>query len=133
MYVGSEDYYKLPGGGVKDDESYPECLARECLEEIGCQISVVQELGFVLEISGVNERVQESVCYVAKLVGEKGSPNFTEKEKSRNMSLLWVSYEKAHKLLSESKKTDASASIIARDLVFLEESEMVTKNNDLTF
>lgn len=131
LYVGSESYYKLPGGGVKENESYSECLTRECLEEIGCQVSVIQELGLIIEVSETNERIQESVCYIAKIVGEKGSPNFTEKEKSRNMSLLWVSYEMAHKLLSESNKTDASTSIIARDLVFLEEYEMTIKSNNL--
>ena len=30
----------LPGGGIEGDETHHECLQRECLEEIGWQISI---------------------------------------------------------------------------------------------
>jgi len=34
--------YFLPGGGIENAESPVECLKRECLEEIGCEISILE-------------------------------------------------------------------------------------------
>ena len=34
------DWYMLPGGGQLNGETIPQSLARECLEETGCQVTV---------------------------------------------------------------------------------------------
>jgi len=44
-------YYTLPGGGQAHNEFLPQCLKRECLEEVGCEVSV-GDLAFVYEYVG---------------------------------------------------------------------------------
>lgn len=38
--VQTKTGYFLPGGGIEEGESEEECLKRECLEEIGMEISI---------------------------------------------------------------------------------------------
>jgi 8-oxo-dGTP diphosphatase len=46
--VKRDNNYFLPGGGVENDESYEECLKRECSEEIGYDLDIVQYIGRLL-------------------------------------------------------------------------------------
>jgi 8-oxo-dGTP pyrophosphatase MutT (NUDIX family) len=49
LSVSKENYYKLPGGGVEEGEDKITALHRECQEEIGCDVEIVNELGFIVE------------------------------------------------------------------------------------
>jgi 8-oxo-dGTP diphosphatase len=40
--VKTDTGYFLPGGGVDNDETLEECLLRECIEEIGATINVLE-------------------------------------------------------------------------------------------
>jgi ADP-ribose pyrophosphatase YjhB (NUDIX family) len=46
-------------------------LKRECIEEIGCDIEVLQEIGLVNEWRKIYQIHQVSFCYLAKIVGKK--------------------------------------------------------------
>lgn len=46
IHVGTHDYYMLPGGGI-EDEDMPSALAREIMEEVGCEVTIDQEVGSV--------------------------------------------------------------------------------------
>jgi 8-oxo-dGTP pyrophosphatase MutT (NUDIX family) len=47
--VSKGNYYKLPGGGIDKGESIIDAVKRECIEEIGCEIDIVEELGEIFE------------------------------------------------------------------------------------
>lgn len=90
LRVGKYNYHKLPGGGVEEGESISQALDRELLEEIGCQAKVVAELGQVVEYRDFARLHQISYSFLAKLVGEIGQPNFTEKELSQQFEVIWA-------------------------------------------
>lgn len=126
LYVANHNYHKLPGGGIEDGEDVVKALDRECLEEIGCHIKVLGELGEIKEYRDKWSLEQHSFCYLANVVGEKGEPNFTQKELDGGFKIKWVSLDEAIQLLKADKPNDYEGMYIQiRDLTFLEEA----KNN----
>ena len=45
----NKNEYKLPGGGMENDEEPEETFKREVLEETGCIVEVIQSLGVTEE------------------------------------------------------------------------------------
>lgn len=124
LHVQKGGYYKLPGGGVESGEDFISALKRECMEEIGCEIEVDKEIGMTLEYRGKHNIKQESYCYLAQLIGSKGTPSFTEDELADGFASLWVPMKEAIKLVSEANTEDYQGQfIIPRELVFLREAE----------
>lgn len=93
------DYYKIPGGGVEAGEDLLTALAREVMEEIGCAVGNVRELGIVDEHRNTTGVHQVSYCYAADLVGEKGQPQMTDKEKLAGFEPIWLDLAQAIALL----------------------------------
>lgn len=122
LHATKTDYYKLPGGGLDDDTDKIIALKRECLEEIGCDVEVLGEIGLVNEWRKFCELHQISYCYFAKLVGEKGTPDFTESEIAEGFEVAWLPYEEALRTLKESKaeQIEAKGYMVPRDIAILE-------------
>ncbi len=124
LYVSKYNYHKLPGGGLEGDEAIEGALKRECLEEIGCSTEIFGELGEIIEYRDKWSLKQHSYCYLANVVGEKGSPNFTEKEIDNGFEIKWVSLQEAIKLLENDKPEDYEGGFIQiRDSSFLKEAK----------
>ena len=125
LHVSRKNYYKLPGGGIDEGENKESALRRECQEEIGCDIEIVGEVGIIIEHRKVYTLKQTSYCYLAKVRGEKGRPEFTDDEVEEGFTEVWLPYEEAERALSESKATDleGSAYIVVRDNLFLREAK----------
>lgn len=125
LHISKENYYKLPGGGIEEREDKITALNRECLEEIGCKIEVINEVGLIVEYRKINNEKQTSYCYIAKVKGDKGQPNFTDEEKSKGFEATWFTYEEAIKRLrsGESIFGKDNSYIIPRDIAFLEEAK----------
>lgn len=122
LEVSKFNYHKLPGGGLKKGEDILKALKRECLEEIGCEIEITGELGLIIEYRDKIKIKQESYCYLAKIIGNKGRPDFTQKEISDGFKLDWVSLEEAISLLEKDKPSDYYGNFInKRDLIYLRE------------
>lgn len=90
LHAGVRDYYKLPGGGVDDNEDLHTALKRELEEEIGSRAKIVHELGKVLEWKDSECLKQVSFCYMATLQGDKGIPRFTENELAEGFEVVWA-------------------------------------------
>lgn len=125
LHVTKENYYKLPGGGLEDEEDKIIALKRECIEEIGCDIEVTNEIGTIVEYRKIFSLKQISYCYLAKIKGEKGIPDFTEKEKEGGFEVVWVGFDEAMKLVSSSKAENLEGSlyIVPRETEILSEAK----------
>lgn len=97
----AHEYY-IPGGGVDEGETILEALHREALEETGCKIKDIKEVGYVIFYMKDRNLKQEAHIYMAKLDGEKGEPQFTEKEKEHDLQVVWKPLDEAIDLVSKS-------------------------------
>lgn len=124
-------FYLLPGGGIDSDESPEEGIKRECLEEIGCTVELVQNLGIVEDYRIRDKKHCINHCYTAKLLGEKGSLALTEDEAKNGMHVIWVPIKEAVEILEKEVEQLKRGEVtfyntgfnILRDSIFLQEAE----------
>lgn len=95
--VKTKTGYFLPGGGIENAESLVECLKRECLEEIGCEISVLENFAqgnyyFYSTTSNIN---MESIGYFFTCQIDK----FLDVVIEDDHELIWLDTEEAILLL----------------------------------
>lgn len=122
LKVARHNYHTLPGGGIEDGESMTGALEREMLEEIGCNITAVREVGKIIEYRDEQNLQQETFYYMANLVGEKGKPNFTQGEIYAGFEIKWVSLDEAMHIMKNDQPDNYDGKFIkVRDLCFLEE------------
>lgn len=133
MNVSKHGYYKLPGGGIENDEDIVTALAREIKEEVGATAEVTDELGMIIEYrpskhltkTEGHNLTQISFCYIARLVSD-GENNLDEGEVRDGFRAEWHPIEKAIELVKNSKPNmddeytaRVGHSIIERDSSFL--------------
>lgn len=127
--VSKHNYYKLPGGGVEGSESDEDALKRECIEELGCDVSIESEIGRIFEYRDKINTNQESFCYLAKINGEKGKSKLVGYEVDDGFEPVWVEIDEAIKLVEGSKPdTYDGPFIVIRDLLFLRKAKNLIKN-----
>lgn len=93
----------LPGGGVDEGESLEVAAIRECREEIGCKVEILEEIGTAEEYRDHGNRKQITHCFVAKIVGEKGIPSSIQEDEI-GMKVYWYPPEKALSILEKQIK-----------------------------
>jgi 8-oxo-dGTP diphosphatase len=121
-----EGYCKLPGGGVEVGESYEEALARECKEEIGCAIEIMHEVASQTEYRKKLLINQTSLCYIARVVGEKGTPAFEPEEIEHGVEVLWLPMAEARRRIAESVRNVYEASyMVARDIALIDAADAI--------
>lgn len=131
VYVTRENYYKIPGGGIEKGEDKIVALKRECIEEIGCDVDVIGEIGIVVEYRRIFKLKQTSYCYFAKVIGEKGKTFFTNSEKKAGFEQMWLPYAEAVKVISDNNATSVEGHdyIVPRDCAFLSEAANFVAQN----
>jgi len=129
LHVTKNHFYKLPGGGIEAEEDRESALQRECQEEIGCAVEGLKEIGSIIEYRKFASLQQISFCYLAKLKGEKGIPQYMEDEIADGFRPLWVPFQEAKKLLMECQALDLEGKIyiVPRDTIFVQTAERFVK------
>ncbi len=90
IYIKSKNEYKLPGGGIEQDEDARTTFKRECEEELGCQIEILENLGTIEEYKSQENFKQLSFVYVGNKTMELNSNKLTEKEKEEGTEYVWL-------------------------------------------
>ena len=92
--------YKLPGGGIDEYEDIREAFKREVLEETGCNVEIISELGTIEEHKSLDDFKQISYLFVGKVINDNNELNLTEKEINEGAKVLWVNIEEGLNLIS---------------------------------
>lgn len=125
-------YYKIPGGGIEEGESDEEAAIREAREEAGCEIELLAKLGEDEFPDPSGQKMHWSICFLAKVKGEKKRADFDDWEKSNDFELLWLPYDEAIDLFNNAEPDDAFGQAInRRDLDYLEKGYFALKDTQL--
>lgn len=81
--------YPLPGGGVDEGESLIQALVREVLEEVGCNIKNIKQVGSFGSYDNRSMRCFQSVICFADLDGEPQEPKPAE-DYEQGAELVWI-------------------------------------------
>lgn len=120
IHVSTYDYYMLPGGGI-EDEDIPTALAREIMEEAGCEAIIGDEVGSIEVYFDRWQQKQTDYCYVARKVGNNQETANTDFEKSEGHIVVWADdLAAAIKLVEGADPKEHDGKMVkARDLLFL--------------
>ena len=97
----NKNEYKLPGGGIENDETPEEAFKREVLEETGCIVEIIEKLGITEEYKCQSNFKQISNVFYGKVIEDTKQLHITQKEKDEGAKLLWETPQKALKLITE--------------------------------
>lgn len=98
----NKNEYKLPGGGIEENEKPEEAFKREVLEETGCKVEIIEKLGTTEEYKTLDNFKQISYVFVGKVLEDTKQLNVTQKEKDEGAKLVWKTPKNALKVITES-------------------------------
>ena len=121
LHATKKNYHKLPGGGIEEGEDIHETLRRETLEEIGCDVKNIRDLGIIEEYRNGFSLHQVSYCFIADLSGEKGANHLEDDEIADGFEPVWLNLQSAIEVLEgeDSIENYEGKFIRLRDLTFL--------------
>ncbi len=98
-------HYLLPGGGIENNESGIDAIKREVMEEVGCNIDNIKEIGASNQYRNKSMKHYEVIFYTAKVTGEKSTPTTTQEDEVKDIELFWFDKEKVFILLKSQIET----------------------------
>jgi len=85
------NYFLLPGGGIENWEKEEQGAKRECREETGCEIELLDSLGITEDYRLRDSKHCINFGYIAR-VTSYGNQILTENEKDIGVFIRWYSY-----------------------------------------
>ena len=116
---GIRDYYELPGGGKKRKETLLEALRREIIEEVGCSIKDIEEIGRVIDFYNLINRKNDNHYYLAKIDRNITPPSLEDYEKEIFQEIIFVPIHKAIEMYKTKLNTPLGKLVGQRELVIL--------------
>lgn len=103
-----KDLWVLPGGSLEMGETLEDCARREAMEEVGCQVEILQQIGAYLSFDPETcfEKQVLLIAYLARYV--RGSPLVSTHERE----VRWVPFHQIQDLREMNKLPDIIARII---------------------
>lgn len=124
---GHRDYYELPGGGKRINETVLESAIREMDEELGVKVELLAKIGIIHDFYNLIKQENYSYYYLFK-VTKVGQRHFEERESRLIDKIVWVPIQKAILLYKEQLKIKGVGLLVARrELPIL---ELVAKSFD---
>ncbi len=127
---GKQEYYETPGGGVDEGETLEEALMRECGEELGEKVAVLQQIGIVRSAYNLIKTENENHYFICKKIGE-GEKHFVSEGDFLIQETVWVPLEEGIKLLEAQPNCLVSALVKARELPMFREALRVLNSVDV--
>ena len=97
----NKNEYKLVGGGMEENENPQMAFKREVLEEAGCEVEIVEQLGTTEEYRSQKNLKQISHVFVGKVTKDTHVFNLDEEEKIEGSELVWLTPEEALKAIKD--------------------------------
>lgn len=122
--------YKLPGGGLEGEEEPKEAFIREALEETGCEVEVIKELGITEEYKSLSNFKQTSYVFVGKVLEDTKNLSLTKKEADEGAILVWKEPKEALELITKCYNNlveSKYASIYSTKFVVLRDRKILEK------
>lgn len=117
LYVADGDYYELPGGELEAVDSMEKALQRGVLGALGTTVTLIDEVGLIMEYRDEHELLQFSYGFLAELAYE-----LPESPDSEQTPLRWMKLQDATALLSSHRADSYTGKFNQeRDLCFLKQ------------
>lgn len=127
VYSSKNYLYQIAGGWIDEGESILGALHREALEETGCEIEVLWEIGSVIDERPASvckfwkNLIQTSYCFYGRIT-KKWLSFFTDEEIEHWYEIVWIHVEDVLEKMKNTKVRIPKAEIEAkRDAYIFEE------------
>ena len=97
----NKNEYKLVGGGMEENENPQMAFKREVLEEAGCEVEIVEQLGTTEEYRSQKNIKQISQIFIGKVTKDTHKFNLDKAEKIDGAKLVWLTPEDALKKIKD--------------------------------